>query len=64
MDKGGIGLNDINKILIHQANEKMDEAIVKKLFKLCGEQREMHEIMPMTIQNFGKQFGSHYTDNA
>jgi len=53
MDKAGIGLRDVKKILIHQANEKMDDAILKKLFKICGVKRDMHEIMPMTIQTLG-----------
>ena len=53
MDKAGVGLTDIHKIMIHQANEKMDEAILKKLFKLCGATRDMHEVMPMTIQTLG-----------
>ena len=53
MDKAGVGLNDVHKFLIHQANEKMDEAILKKLFKICGESRDMKEVMPMTIQTLG-----------
>ena len=53
MDKAGVSLGDVSKILIHQANEKMDEAILKKLFKLCGVKRDMNDIMPMTIQTLG-----------
>lgn len=53
MDKAGVRLQEVSKILIHQANEKMDEAILKKLFKLCGEKRDMNDIMPMTIQTLG-----------
>lgn len=53
MDRAGVGLADVSKILIHQANEKMDEAILKKLFKLCGEQKPVEEIMPMTINTLG-----------
>jgi 3-oxoacyl-[acyl-carrier-protein] synthase III len=36
LEKAGLHLRDVNKILIHQANEKMDMAIVKRLFKLYG----------------------------
>ncbi len=43
-------MGEVDKILIHQANEKMDEAILKKLFKVCKEQKPMEELMPMTIQ--------------
>jgi len=34
LDKAGIGLAQVTKILLHQANEKMDAAIVKALFDL------------------------------
>ena len=37
LDKAGICLKDIQKVLIHQANGKMDEAILKRLFRLYGE---------------------------
>ncbi len=53
MDRAGVSLRDVNKILIHQANEKMDEAILKKLFKICGEEKPLDEVMPMTIQTLG-----------
>ncbi len=52
LDKSGIDIKDVKKILIHQANEKMDEAIVKRFYKLYG--MKMPEgIMPMTIGEFG-----------
>jgi 3-oxoacyl-[acyl-carrier-protein] synthase-3 len=53
MDKAGVTLNDVSKILIHQANEKMDEAILKQLFKICGQEKPMANFMPMTIQDLG-----------
>lgn len=34
LDKSGLGIDDVKKILIHQANEKMDEAIVHRFYKL------------------------------
>jgi 3-oxoacyl-[acyl-carrier-protein] synthase-3 len=39
----------INKILIHQANEKMDHAILKRLFKLYNLDNYPTDIMPMSI---------------
>ena len=52
LDKSGIPITDVKKILIHQANEKMDEAIVQRFFKLYD--MEMPEgIMPMTINKLG-----------
>ena len=52
LDKSGYSINDVKKILIHQANEKMDEAIVKRFYKLHN--MKMPEgIMPMTINKLG-----------
>ena len=35
LEKAGLPISEIKKVLIHQANEKMDEAILKRLFKIC-----------------------------
>ncbi len=52
LDKSGYTIKDVKKILIHQANEKMDEAIVQRFYKLHN--IEMPEgIMPMTINKLG-----------
>ena len=52
LDKSGIAIEDVKKILIHQANEKMDEAIVQRFYKLYD--MTMPEgIMPMTIDKLG-----------
>jgi len=52
LDKSDYTINDVKKILIHQANEKMDEAIVKRFYKLHN--MDMPEgIMPMTINTLG-----------
>jgi 3-oxoacyl-[acyl-carrier-protein] synthase-3 len=53
IEKAGLGLKDIKKVLIHQANEKMDEAIAKRLFRLYGEQQVPDDIMPMIIKKMG-----------
>jgi 3-oxoacyl-[acyl-carrier-protein] synthase-3 len=53
LDRGGFTLRDINKILIHQANQKMDEAILKRLFKLYEIKDIPEDIMPMTIAWLG-----------
>lgn len=44
---------DISKILIHQANGKMDTAILKRLFKLYGQNNIPSGIMPMIISRYG-----------
>jgi len=49
LDKAGLDISDISKVLIHQANEKMDEAILKRTFKLYDQNGYPNELMPMTI---------------
>ena len=53
LNKAGYTLTDVKKIFIHQANEKMDEAILKRLFKLYGVKPIPEHIMPMTISKLG-----------
>jgi 3-oxoacyl-[acyl-carrier-protein] synthase-3 len=53
IEKAGLQLSDIKKVLIHQANEKMDEAILKNVFKLYHEKQIPAGIMPMTIEKLG-----------
>jgi 3-oxoacyl-[acyl-carrier-protein] synthase-3 len=49
LDKSGIHLSQVKKVLIHQANEKMDEAILKRLFDLYRVNDIPADIMPMII---------------
>jgi len=51
--KSGVDINQLKKIFIHQANEKMDEAIIKELYKLYGITSVPNNIMPMSIHNLG-----------
>lgn len=53
MEKAGIDIRDIKKVLIHQANAKMDYAILSRLFKLYGLREVPQDIMPLTIAEFG-----------
>lgn len=53
LQKAGLNLTDVKKILIHQANEKMDEAILKRLFKLYKISEIPEDVMPMTISWLG-----------
>jgi 3-oxoacyl-[acyl-carrier-protein] synthase-3 len=52
LNKSGAGIKDVKKIFIHQANEKMDEAIVNRFYKLYGE-TPPEAIMPMSIDKLG-----------
>ena len=49
LDKAGLSVADVDKILIHQANAKMDEAIVKRLLRGSGRADEAAELTPMTV---------------
>ncbi|WP_308993852.1 ketoacyl-ACP synthase III [Mariniflexile litorale] len=52
IDNSGVDIKDVKKIFLHQANEKMDEAILKRLYRLY--KTEIPEgIMPMSIQKLG-----------
>ncbi|MBA4394455.1 MAG: 3-oxoacyl-ACP synthase [Desulfobacca sp.] len=53
LEKAGFTLSDVKKVLIHQANQKMDEAILKRLFKLYQMESSLEDIMPMTISWLG-----------
>ncbi|BBO92182.1 3-oxoacyl-ACP synthase III family protein [Desulfosarcina ovata] len=49
LEKAGLDLEDASKILMHQANAKMDHAILTRLFKLYGMTSIPETIMPMII---------------
>ncbi len=52
LDNSGVDIKEVKKIFIHQANEKMDEAILKRFYRLY--KTEIPEgIMPMSIQTLG-----------
>lgn len=52
LDESGIAIDDVKKIFIHQANEKMDEAIVSRFYKLYNKTMPT-DIMPMNIYKLG-----------
>jgi len=52
LNKSGLGINEVKKVFIHQANEKMDEAIIKRFYNIY--KKEVPEtIMPMIIKEMG-----------
>lgn len=53
LDKLDLHINDIKKLLLHQANGKMDDAILSRLFRLYGIREVSETIMPMTISWLG-----------
>ncbi|KAB2968596.1 MAG: ketoacyl-ACP synthase III [Thermoanaerobaculia bacterium] len=57
LERAGASLGEVSKILIHQANAKMDEAIVRRVFELAGRDHvpleEIERLVPMTISWLG-----------
>jgi len=53
LDKSGYTIDDVKKIFIHQANEKMDLEIVKRFYRLYGRRTAPEGIMPMSISKLG-----------
>lgn len=52
LDESGVLIENIKKIFIHQANHKMDEAIVERFYELYGK-KPPKDIMPMSIATLG-----------
>lgn len=53
IDKAGISIQDIKIVFIHQANGKMDNAIMKRVFKLYDIDTVPENLVPMTISWLG-----------
>lgn len=53
LDQSGRSITDLKAIFIHQANEKMDEAIVKSFYALYGIHEVPERVLPMCIQWLG-----------
>jgi 3-oxoacyl-[acyl-carrier-protein] synthase III len=53
LEKAGVEIGRLKKVFIHQANEKMDEGIIKELYKLYGMRDIPPHIMPMSIHKLG-----------
>ncbi|MEI6864569.1 ketoacyl-ACP synthase III [Flavicella sp.] len=52
LEDSGISINQVKKICIHQANEKMDEAIVERFYKLYN-LKAPESVLPMSIYKLG-----------
>lgn len=53
IDKAGLTIDDVNIVFVHQANGKMDTAIMKRLFKLYNKDTVPENLVPMTISWLG-----------
>lgn len=53
LNKCGVPIHELKKVFIHQANEKMDDGIIKRLYQLYGIDELPNDIMPMSIHWLG-----------
>lgn len=53
LEKSGHTISDLKMVFLHQANTKMDEAIIERFFQLCGVTHLPDNIMPMNIAHLG-----------
>jgi 3-oxoacyl-[acyl-carrier-protein] synthase III len=52
LEKSNVHIHELRKVFIHQANEKMDEGIIKRMYQLYKEEPPQN-IMPMSIHWLG-----------
>jgi 3-oxoacyl-[acyl-carrier-protein] synthase-3 len=53
LKKAALPIQKVNKILMHQANEKMIRQLVKKLYEMNGQDSMPEEVFPLTVQHWG-----------
>lgn len=53
LDKAKVGIEEVKKVFIHQANEKLDEGVIKRFYRLYGIQEIPNKIMPMSVHELG-----------
>lgn len=53
LDRSGASIDELKKVFIHQANQKLDEGVIKRFYKLHGKREIPEGIMPMTVNKLG-----------
>jgi 3-oxoacyl-[acyl-carrier-protein] synthase-3 len=53
LEKADVSIDELKMVFIHQANEKMDEGIIRTLYKLYGLKDVPQNVMPMSIHWLG-----------
>ena len=53
LDKTNVDITEVKKIFIHQANEKLDEGVIKRFYKLYDMKSIPENIMPMSVHELG-----------
>ncbi len=53
LDKANVQIEEVKKVFIHQANEKLDEGVIKRFFRLYNIKDIPENIMPMSVHELG-----------
>ena len=53
LERAGLTLHDVDMLLAHQANAKMNQAILKRLLRMCDMETVPDGMIPMTISMLG-----------
>ena len=53
MDRAEEDIHEVKKIFIHQANEKLDDEVLKRFYRLYKIREIPEHIMPMSIHHLG-----------
>ncbi|MGB6035292.1 MAG: ketoacyl-ACP synthase III [Cryomorphaceae bacterium] len=53
LDQANVDIAEVKKIFIHQANEKLDEAVISRLYKLYGKDEYAESVLPMSVHDWG-----------
>lgn len=53
LDQSGEDISSLKMVFLHQANEKMDEAIIQRFYELYGIEHLPENVMPMNIAFMG-----------
>ena len=53
LDKANVKIEEVKKVFIHQANEKLDEGVIKRFFRLYNIKQPPKGIMPMSVHELG-----------
>lgn len=53
LERSNVGIQQLKKVFIHQANEKMDFGIINRLYQLYGINKIPENILPMSIHWLG-----------
>jgi 3-oxoacyl-[acyl-carrier-protein] synthase-3 len=53
LTKAEVPFSEVSKVLLHQANGKMDRAMLKRLYRVVGVQQNGDGVLPMTVADLG-----------